>query len=133
MKNKKLIIGIISVVILVIIIIGIILWRSDVFKSPKELFLKYSYQNAKWLPEYNYEDSIKQLENISEKEFETTGNINFSVNSQYANDDNYNIKQVKEEIEKLNINYNVKQDGKDNKNSTDLNIKYDNTDLINIQ
>ena len=133
MKNKKISIGIVSLVILAIIIVAIIIIKSDFFKTPKELFLKYSFQNTKMLPEYNYNELIKQLAKIKEEKYETTGNITFNVNSQYAYNDNYSIKQVKEEIEKLNINYKIKNINNDNKSSTDLNIKYDNTDLINIQ
>ena len=133
MKNKKNKLIIISVIILVVIIIGIILCISDVFKSPRQLFEKYSYQNAKLLPEYNYDDLLRQLDKIRGEEYETTGNITFGVNSQYANDDTYSIKQVKEEIEKLNIDYNVKSIGKENKNSTDVIIKYDNNDILNLE
>lgn len=92
MKNKKNKLIIISVIILVVIIIGIILCISDVFKSPRQLFEKYSYQNAKLLPEYNYDDLLRQLDKIRGEEYETTGNITFGVNSQYANDDTYSIK-----------------------------------------
>ena len=133
MKNKKAKWIVISVIILIVIIIGIILWRSDVFKSPRQLFEKYAYQNAKLLPEYDYNEMIKQLDKIGEEKYETIGNITFSVNSQYANDDNYNIKQVKEEIEKLKIDYNVKSIGKESKNTTDFIIKYDNNDLLRLK
>ena len=133
MKNKKAKWIVISVIILIVIIIGIILWRSDVFKSPRQLFEKYAYQNAKLLPEYDYNEMIKQLDKIGKEKYETIGNITFSVNSQYANDDNYNIKQVKEEIEKLKIDYNVKSIGKESKNTTDFIIKYDNNDLLRLK
>ena len=133
MKNKKAKWIVISVIILIVIIVGIILWRSDVFKSPRQLFEKYAYQNAKLLPEYDYNEMIKQLDKIGEEKYETIGNITFSVNSQYANDDNYNIKQVKEEIEKLKIDYNVKSIGKESKNTTDFIIKYDNNDLLRLK
>ena len=133
MKNKKNLLIIIPIIVLLLIIIGIVLWKSDLFKSPKELFLKYTYQNTKLLPEYDYNETVNKLNKISGQNYETTGKITFNVNSQYANDDNYNIKQVKEEIEKLNINYNVKSIGKENKNSTDFNIQYNNNDILKLE
>ena len=85
MKNKKAKWIVISVIILIVIIIGIILWRSDVFKSPRQLFEKYAYQNAKLLPEYDYNEMIKQLDKIGEEKYETIKNayIYFLENNIY--------------------------------------------------
>ena len=124
MKNKKIIL-ITSLVIILLIIIGVILYLflgTDLFKSDKELFAKYTLQAFD-------EDFIPtELENYYNKKYTSKYEDNGSItyNTQFLTQVDQEYIDLINMGNNVNISFNGKVDKQNRKNEQDININYSN-------
>ena len=120
MKSKKKIIGIILIiVVLLILLIGIVYAKTDLFKSPKDLFYKYATFNIG--KDLDYTKFLKELNEYNEKPYLSTTTYNFNIQSTdltmnqyfaYYNSITSEVRQkVLPEENKANTNIKLNQNG----------------------
>lgn len=83
MKNKKLLIIPIVLIILLVLAIGVsasLYFFTDLFKSPKQLFFKYLGESIEFDKDFDYDKSLAEYKEQSEKSYTATGEITASLN-----------------------------------------------------
>ena len=118
-KSKK---GIIGIILVLIVIIGCVMAyayvKTDIFKSPQQLFKKYLANNVSQLKEANLNPLDEILTKMETEPVET----NFDM-------------EIESEEENINVNVNSKSDATNQKNYSAINItsgdkKYFNLELL---
>lgn len=131
MKNKKLII--IPIIILIILLIGvggfaIIYLKTDMFKSPKELFFKYAGNSFEAAKDFDYDEFLEEYKTVSEKSFKSNGEITAELNTGISE-----IKDVENIVKKSKINYNLSSIPKEEKSYITIDASYDNKKLTKFE
>lgn len=95
MKNKKLLI--IPIILIILLVLGagvsaILYFQTDLFKSPKQLFFKYLGESVKFDKDFDYDKTLAKYKEKAEKSYTATGEITASSNYDEAENDisNYN-------------------------------------------
>jgi len=132
MKKKKLLI-IIPIIILILLLIGvggfaILYLKTDMFKSPKELFFKYAGNSFEATKDFDYDEFLEEYKTISEKSFKSTGEITASVKT-----DIDSVKQTADIINKAKINYTLNSIPKDEKSYFSLISNYDSKEVTRFE
>lgn len=131
MKNKKLII--IPIIILIILLIGvggfaIMYLKTDMFKSPKELFFKYAGNSFEAAKDFDYDEFLEEYKTVSEKSFKSNGEITAELNTGISE-----IKDVENIVKKSKINYNLSSIPKEEKSYITIDASYDNKELTRFE
>lgn len=152
MKNKKLLI--IPIVLIILLVLGagisaIIYFQTDLFKSPKQLFFKYLGKSVDFDKEFDYDRFLSEYKEQSEKSYTSTGDIIASFNydksqndlSHYKNSSTSNVtnssenimNNLKDSLDKTKIQYSA--ESIPTKQKYHINIKpiYNNTEITNLE
>lgn len=83
MKNKKLLI--IPIILIILLVLGagvsaIIYFQTDLFKSPKQLFFKYLGESIDFDKEFDYDKFLAEYKEKTEKSYTSNGEITASLN-----------------------------------------------------
>lgn len=83
MKNKKLLI--IPIILIILLVLGagvsaILYFQTDLFKSPKQLFFKYLGESVKFDKDFDYDKTLAEYKEKAEKSYTATGEITASLN-----------------------------------------------------
>lgn len=121
-KSKKLLIVIIVLIVLIVLTIGGIAFTyfaTDVFKTNKELFVKYA--SSLFDQEQGFVDSsLKQYyEKLKSTAYENNGTLDFTVNIP-------NAKEITEIANNFNIRFSGKVDSANGKAQQDITLDYGN-------
>ena len=121
-KSKKLLIVIIVLIVLIVLTIGGIAFTyfaTDVFKTNKELFVKYA--SSLFDQEQGFVDSsLKQYyEKLKSTAYENNGTLDFTVNIP-------NAKEITEIANNFNIRFSGKVDSANGKTQQDITLDYGN-------
>ncbi len=121
--NKKIIVGIIVAVVLVLALAcSYVYAKTDLFKSPKHLFYKYLLGEC---TEFSYDEFLNEYKNSTEKNYFSNGEFTVNINSEDAS-----IEQVAEIVNNLKYTFETKNMPSENKMSTNLKVDYDNKNLV---
>lgn len=124
-KNKIIITTIIAVVLVIAVAMGAVYAFGDAFKSPKDLFYKYLGQNVETFSKLDYDEVLNNYKNVNDKDYTSTGEISINVETE-----NYQIREIADEINKMKITTEEKNISKENKTYADFKIDYDNSNLL---
>lgn len=152
MKNKKLLI--IPIVLIILLVLGagisaIIYFQTDLFKSPKQLFFKYLGNSFDFDKEFDYDKSLLEYKEQSEKSYTSNGDITLSFNydesqndlSNYKNSSSSNVRSSSENImnnfkdalDKTKIEYSAKSIPTKQKYHMNIKPIYNNTEITNLE
>lgn len=121
-KSKKILIAIIILVVLIVLIIGgfaIAYFATDIFKSNKELFLKYAYSltdEKSGLIDSTLKQYYEKLQTIA---YENNGTLKFNVNLP-------NAQEITKRTNDFNISFSGKVDSANKKVQQDITLDYGN-------
>lgn len=121
-KSKKILIAIIILVVLIVLIIGgfaIAYFATDIFKSNKELFLKYAYSltdEKLGLIDSTLKQYYEKLQTIA---YENNGTLKFNVNLP-------NAQEITKRTNDFNISFSGKVDSANKKVQQDITLDYGN-------
>ncbi len=125
--KKKIIWGVIAVVIIIAALMGILYFTTDMFKSPEQLFYKHLADNAGFLGKTTYADVMKELKKEAESSSENAGEITAKITGTDAN-----VQQIGAVLEKGKITYNMKTVGAEKKMQGDITLNYDGKDIVTV-
>lgn len=132
MKKKKLLI-IIPIILILLLIIGaggfaFIYFKTDFFKSPKDLFYKYVGQTINFSGDFNYDKFLSDYKSISEKSSKSTGEINMFLNTDVAE-----TKEIANIINKSKLTYNLSRIPKEQKSYITIGANYDSKEFTRFE
>ena len=122
-KNKKIIVSIISVIVVLITALIVAYFTTDLLKTPKQLFFKYL---GKQVDVKSYEQLLKGLETDKTKSY--TSNTNLKINIEAEDEE-----EIYNTINKMNLNLEQSVNPKENAVYDKLNLKYDDKDLATLE
>lgn len=152
MKNKKLII--IPIILIILLVLGagasaIIYFQTDLFKSPKQLFFKYLGKSIDFDKEFDYDRFLAEYKEKTEKSYTSNGELTASLNYKeseniLSNNDNstsLNVaKQTEETLANLknslsNTKIQYSQESIPTKQKYHMSIKpiYKDTEITNLE
>ena len=103
MKLTKRTIAIIIAIIIVVLAIlgGLVYAKTDIFKTPKELFYKYLLIENK---EFSYDEFLENYKNSIEKTYSSNGEISLDIKSDTSSQEIFDkINKVKFTFEEKNL------------------------------
>ncbi len=130
MKKKTIWIVVTILIVLAILAVaslGIIYFKTDLFKSEQDLFYKHLASSTGILEKTSYTDMVKQLQESKAKSSEVAGEITLGVK---AND--VNSQQIAQVLDKGKITYNVKSVGQNKQMQGDITLNYDGKDVVTL-
>lgn len=125
-KNKGLKIAIITTLIIIFILIGILgflYFATDILKSNKELFFKYTSKLLQPEKGFISKEIIQYTEKKKSNPYEDNGNIDFEVSLP-------DVGQNQDLINDFNITYNGKVNNQNQKNEQNISLNY--SDNVNF-
>ena len=125
--KKKIILGIVAVIIIIAALMGILYFTTDMFKSEEALFYKHLANNVNFLGKTSYSEAMEEARKEMEASRENAGEITAKITSNVAE-----AKQVGTVLEKGKITYNIKNVGKEKKSQGDITLNYDGKDIITL-
>lgn len=81
MKSKSKILGIVACIAIIAIICAFVYAKTDLFKSPKELFYKYLGKTIETDKEYDYSKFLEEYKKISQKSYNATTTFSADIKS----------------------------------------------------
>ena len=97
MKNKKILIIPIVIIILLVALAGVsafLYFKTDLFKSPKQLFFKYLGESVSSTKNFNYDKSLANYKELSQKSSKSTGEITGSITDNSSNTSSSSIESI---------------------------------------
>ncbi len=125
--KKKIIWGIIAVLIIVAALMGILYYTTDLFKSPEQLFYKHLADDVNFLGKTTYADVMKELKKEAEASSENAGEITAKVTTTDTQ-----TQEIATVLEKGKITYDMKTVGKEKKMQGDITLNYDGKDIVTV-
>lgn len=125
--KKKIIWGVIAIVIIIAALMGILYYTTDMFKSPEQLFYKHLAYDSNLFGKTTYEDVMKEVKAQAEASSENAGEITVKMTSTDAD-----AQEVSTVLEKGKITYNMKTVGAENKMQGDITLNYDGKDVVTL-
>ena len=107
MKNKKILIIPIVIIILLVALAGVsafLYFKTDLFKSPKQLFFKYLGESVSSTKNFNYDKSLANYKELSQKSSKSTGEITGSITDNSSNTSS-SSKSIEDAINNSKIEY----------------------------
>lgn len=131
MKNKKILIIIIPIIVLLLIGIGLCAFAyfaTDMFKSPKQLFFKYAGKTLDTSEKFDYDKFLENYKIQSEKSYKSSGEITATVNS-----DDSDLKQAKEVLDNAKITFVANSIPTKEKHYINIGITYKNNEITKFE
>lgn len=132
MKNKKIIIIILIVLILLLAIgaggFAFVYFKTDLFKSPKDLFYKYVGQSFKASEDFDYDKFLSDYKSISEKSYKSTGEINLDIKTDISD-----TQEIADILNKSKLTYNLSRIPKEEKSYITIGATYDNKEFTRFE
>lgn len=125
--KKKIIWSVVAVLIIIAVIIGILYYTTDLFKTPEQLFYKHLAVDSTFLGETTYADAMQQMKNELETSRESTGEITAKITSTDTS-----VQEASEVLERGKITYNMKNVGAEKKMQGDITLNYDGKDIVTV-
>lgn len=125
--KKKIIWGIIAVLIIVAALMGILYYTTDLFKSPEQLFYKHLADDVNFLGKTTYADVMKELKKEAEASSENAGEITAKVTTTDTQ-----TQEIATVLEKGKITYDMKTVGKEKKMQGDITLNYDGKNIVTV-
>lgn len=125
--KKKIIWGVVAVVIIIAALMGILYYTTDMFKSPEQLFYKHLADDSNLLGKTTYADVMKELKTQAESSSENAGEITAKI----AGTDS-DVQEAEAVLEKGKITYNMKTVGAEKKMQGDITLNYDGKDIVTV-
>lgn len=125
--KKKIIWGVIAVIIIIAALIGILYFTTDMFKSPEQLFYKHLADDVNFFGKTTYSDVMKEVKKGMNTSNENVGEVTAKITSNDAS-----TKQLATVLEKGKITYNIKTVGAEKKAQGDITLNYDGKDVTTL-
>lgn len=125
--KKKIIWSVVAVLIIIVALMGILYYTTDMFKSPEQLFYKHLAEDSSLLGKTTYADVIKELKAEAEASRESTGEVTAKITGTDAD-----VQEVATVLEKGKITYNMKTVGTEKKMQGDITLNYNGKDIVTV-
>lgn len=132
-KKKTIIISIIAVIIVGIIAFASIYLATDIFKTPKQLFLKYMSKQVASENQMSYTALLEKMESNKNKSYTLNSDIALNIES---DEDSFSTRKTEEAYEIINkIKFKMEQtvNPKENNSYSKLNAEYDGKEMATIE
>lgn len=132
MKKKKLLI-IIPIILIILLIIGaggfaFIYFKTDLFKSPKDLFYKYVGQTLNITEDFDYDKFLSEYKSMSEKSSKSTGEISINLNTDISE-----AKEVADIFNKSKLTYTLNRIPKEEKSYITIGATYNSKEFTRFE
>lgn len=125
--KKKIIWGVVAVVIIIAALLGILYFTTDMFKSPEQLFYKHLTDDSNLLGKTTYADVMKELKSKAESSSENAGEITAKITGTDSD-----VQEAEAVLEKGKITYDIKTVGAEKKMQGDITLNYDGKDIVTV-
>ena len=123
--KKKVVWIILAVIVIVLATLGILYFKTDLFKSKEVLFYKHLAENGNLLGKTSYTEMLKQMKEEGTEEMSGAASVKITSS-------NANLAQMAEALEKGKIKYNIKADSAQNKGQATVTLNYNNNDIVSL-
>jgi hypothetical protein len=135
MKNKKILIIPIVIIILLVALAGVsafLYFKTDLFKSPKQLFFKYLGESVSSTKNFNYDKSLANYKELSQKSSKSTGEITGSITDNSSNTSS-SSKSIEDAINNSKIEYSIESIPSKNKYHASTKPTYNDSEITNLE
>lgn len=135
MKNKKILIIPIVIIILLVALAGVsafLYFKTDLFKSPKQLFFKYLGESVSSTKNFNYDKSLANYKELSQKSSKSTGEITGSITDNSSNTSS-SSKSIEDAINNSKIEYSIESIPSKNKYHASIKPNYNDSEITNLE
>ena len=135
MKNKKILIIPIVIIILLVALAGVsafLYFKTDLFKSPKQLFFKYLGEYVSSTKNFNYDKSLANYKELSQKSSKSTGEITGSITDNSSNTSS-SSKSIEDAINNSKIEYSIESIPSKNKYHASIKPNYNDSEITNLE
>lgn len=135
MKNKKILIIPIVIIILLVALAGVsafLYFKTDLFKSPKQLFFKYLGESVSSTKNFNYDKSLANYKELSPKSSKSTGEITGSITDNSSNTSS-SSKSIEDAINNSKIEYSIESIPSKNKYHASIKPNYNDSEITNLE
>lgn len=135
MKNKKILIIPIVIIILLVALTGVsafLYFKTDLFKSPKQLFFKYLGESVSSTKNFNYDKSLANYKELSQKSSKSTGEITGSITDNSSNTSS-SSKSIEDAINNSKIEYSIESIPSKNKYHASIKPTYNDSEITNLE
>lgn len=135
MKNKKILIIPIVIIILLVALAGVsafLYFKTDLFKSPKQLFFKYLGESVSSTKNFNYDKSLANYKELSQKSSKSTGEITGSITDNSSNTSS-SSKTIEDAINNSKIEYSIESIPSKNKYHASIKPNYNDSEITNLE
>lgn len=135
MKNKKILIIPIVIIILLVALAGVsafLYFKTDLFKSPKQLFFKYLGESVSSTKNFNYDKSLANYKELSQKSSKSTGEITGSITDNSSNTSS-SSKSIEDAINNSKIEYSIESIPSKNKYHASIKPTYNDSEITNLE
>lgn len=135
MKNKKILIIPIVIIILLVALAGVsafLYFKTDLFKSPKQLFFKYLGESVSSAKNFNYDKSLANYKELSQKSSKSTGEITGSITDNSSNTSS-SSKSIEDAINNSKIEYSIESIPSKNKYHASIKPNYNDSEITNLE
>ena len=134
-KNKKILIIPIVIIILLVALAGVsafLYFKTDLFKSPKQLFFKYLGESVSSTKNFNYDKSLANYKELSQKSSKSTGEITGSITDNSSNTSS-SSKSIEDAINNSKIEYSIESIPSKNKYHASIKPNYNDSEITNLE
>lgn len=135
MKKKKILIIPIVIIILLVALAGVsafLYFKTDLFKSPKQLFFKYLGESVSSTKNFNYDKSLANYKELSQKSSKSTGEITGSITDNSSNTSS-SSKSIEDAINNSKIEYSIESIPSKNKYHASIKPNYNDSEITNLE
>ena len=135
MKNKKILIIPIVIIILLVALAGVsafLYFKTDLFKSPKQLFFKYLGESVSSTKNFNYDKSLANYKELSQKSSKSTGEITGSITDNSSTTSS-SSKSIEDAINNSKIEYSIESIPSKNKYHASIKPNYNDSEITNLE
>ena len=135
MKNKKILIIPIVIIILLVALAGVsafLYFKTDLFKSPKQLFFKYLGESVSSTKNFNYDKSLANYKELSQKSSKSTGEITGSITDNSSKTSS-SSKSIEDAINNSKIEYSIESIPSKNKYHASIKPNYNDSEITNLE
>ena len=107
-------------------------FKTDLFKSPKQLFFKYLGESVSSTKNFNYDKSLANYKELSQKSSKSTGEITGSITDNSSNTSS-SSKSIEDAINNSKIEYSIESIPSKNKYHASIKPNYNDSEITNLE
>ena len=125
--KKKVIWIVVALLVIVVAVLGILYYTTDLFKTPEQLFYRHFADSSNLLGETSHENFMTELKAKLEASMEVEGEITAKITS-----NDTDLEELATAIGKGKITYNTKTVGSEQKMQNDITLNYNGKNIVTL-